>query len=52
MALLLITDTNHRKSPITNGGTEIQMELKFQHPDQQLIKFNQLINFISTYEYI
>ena len=44
-----VTDTNPRRSPITNGRTEIQMELKFQHANQQLI--NKLMEFITTYDY-
>ena len=41
-----MTDTNPRRSPITN---EIQMELKFQHANQQLI--NKVMEFIATYDY-
>ena len=48
-ALGTVTDTNSRISPITNGGTKIQMALKFQHANQQLI--NKLMEFIATYDY-
>ena len=48
VALLLTLITESPPSP-TYGGTEIQMEVKFQHTDQQII--NKLMSFISSYQY-